>query len=81
MSTRESIWCGEANGKCVHLYFELADREIVNGRMVGAPIYIAAEGTDSNKQPTEVAVRLPKEVGQALLAILSPNREGRFEVL
>ncbi len=35
MSTRSSIWLGENKGKCVHIYWELADRETENGRMSG----------------------------------------------
>ena len=32
MSTRSSIWLGETDGKSVHIYWELADREIENGK-------------------------------------------------
>lgn len=38
MSTRSSIWLGESEGKSVHIYWELAERETENGRME-APIY------------------------------------------
>jgi hypothetical protein len=30
MSTRSSIWLGESEGKSVHIYWELADREKVS---------------------------------------------------
>ena len=40
MSTRSSIWLGESDGNSVHMYWELAEREIENGRMTGAPVYI-----------------------------------------
>jgi hypothetical protein len=43
VSTRTSIWLGENRGKCVHIYWELADREIQNDEMTGVPIYIAVE--------------------------------------
>ena len=70
MSTRSSIWLGESGGRCVHIYWELADRELQNGKMVGAPIYIAADAREEEK---EVAIRLPKDVAIRLLMILSPN--------
>ena len=70
MSTRSSIWYGESEGKCVHIYWELADRELRGEKMVGAPIYIAADTGDANK---EVAVRLPKEIAIPLLMVLSSN--------
>jgi hypothetical protein len=69
MSTRSSIWLGENEGKCVHIYWELADREIENGRLIGAPIYIAVDAGNANE---EVAIRLPKEIAIKLLMILSP---------
>jgi hypothetical protein len=31
MSTRHSIWLGESQGKSVHIYWELAEREIGDG--------------------------------------------------
>lgn len=70
MSTRSSIWLGESEGKCVHIYWELADREIENGQMTGAPIYIAVGGGNADE---EVAIRLPKEIAIKLLMILNPN--------
>jgi hypothetical protein len=70
MSTRSSIWLGESEGKCVHIYWELADRETENGRMTGAPIYIAG---DAGNVDEEVAIRLPKEIAIRLLTVLSPD--------
>jgi hypothetical protein len=70
MSTRSSIWLGENKGKCVHIYCELADREIENGRMTGVPVYIAVDDGDSDR---EVAIRLPKEIAIRLLIALSAN--------
>ena len=70
MSTRSSIWCGEDKGRFVHIYWELAEREIENDTMIAAPIYVAVERGDSNQ---EVAVRLPKEIAQALLTALNPG--------
>lgn len=70
MSTRSSIWLGESEGKSVHIYWELAEREIENGRMTGAPVYIAVDDGESNR---EVAIRLPKEIAIRLLTILSAN--------
>jgi hypothetical protein len=70
MSTRSSIWLGENEGKCVHIYWELADREIENGRMIGAPIYIVADAGNAHE---EVAIRLPKEIATKLLRTLSHN--------
>ncbi len=70
MSTRSSIWLGESEGKSVHIYWELADRETENGRMIGAPIYLAVDNGNADE---EVAVQLPKEIAVRLLTILSPN--------
>jgi len=70
MSTRSSIWLGESEGKAVHIYWELAEREIENGRMTGAPVYIAVDDGDANR---EVAIRLPKEIAIRLFMILSAN--------
>ncbi len=70
MSTRSSIWLGESEGKCVHIYWELADREIVDGKMTGAPIYIAVDAGNADE---EVAIRLPKEIATRLLTALSPG--------
>lgn len=70
MSTRSSIWLGESEGKSVHIYWELADRETENGRMIGAPIYLAVDNRNADE---EVAVQLPKEIAVRLLTILSPN--------
>jgi len=69
MRTRSSIWLGESEGKCVHIW-ELADREIENGGMTGVPIYIAA---DAGNVDEEVAIRLPKEIAMRLLIMLSPD--------
>jgi hypothetical protein len=70
MSTRSSIWLGESEGKSVHIYWELADREIQNGKMTGAPIYI---GIDAGNADDEVAIRLPKEIAMRLLMTLSAD--------
>ena len=70
MSTRSSIWLGESKGKVVHIYWELAEREIENGRMTGAPVYFAVDAGDADK---EVAIRLPKGIAIQLLTILSSN--------
>ncbi len=70
MSTRSSIWVREAHSKIVHIYWELGEREIENGTMIGAPVYISVDRGDSNQ---EVAVRVPKELAQKLLTILEPN--------
>ena len=70
MSTRSSIWLGEGQGKSVHIYWELAEREVGDGQMMRAPIYIAADAGDANQQ---AAVRLPKEMAIRLLMVLSPN--------
>lgn len=78
MSTRSSIWLGESDGKCVHIYWELADREIEGGTMIGAPIYIAVDTGDSNK---EIAVRLPAECGRELLKILGDGGLSDMTVL
>lgn len=72
MSTRSSIWLGESDGNSVHIYWELADREIKDGRMTGAPIYIAVHKGDANK---EIAVRLPRDVALQLLKILKADHD------
>ncbi len=69
MSTRSSIWLGQGEGKSVHIYWELAERETAAGRME-APIYIAVEAGNADK---EVTIRLPKEIALRLLMILSPK--------
>lgn len=70
MSTRSSIWLGESKGTSVHIYWELADREIENGRMMRAPVYIAVDDGDSDR---EVAILLPKGIAIRLLTALSAN--------
>jgi hypothetical protein len=72
VSTRSSIWYGEDEGKAVHIYWELAERKIENGTMAAAPIYVAVDRGDSNQ---EVAVRLPREIAQALLTVLKPDAD------
>ncbi|HET9407303.1 MAG TPA: hypothetical protein VFO39_08700 [Candidatus Sulfotelmatobacter sp.] len=68
MSTRSSIWFGENRGNSVHIYWELAERELRDGKMTGAPVYIAADNGEK-----EIAVRLPKEIAMQLILILSRN--------
>jgi hypothetical protein len=70
MSTRSTIWLGESDGKSVHIYWELADREIESGRMMRAPVYIAVDSGDADR---ELAIRLPKEIAIRLLTALSAN--------
>lgn len=67
---RSSIWLGENRGRSAHIYWELADLEIENDRMTGAPIYIAV---DAGNVDEEVAIRLPKEIAIRLLMMLSPD--------
>ena len=69
MSTRSSIWLGANEGRSVHIYWELADRELTGERM-HAPIYLAVDDGDANK---EVAIRLPKEIAIRLLMVLTSN--------
>jgi hypothetical protein len=61
LSTRSSIWLGESEEKHVHIYWELADREMENGRMLGAPICLAV---DSGIPDREVAIRLAKDIDE-----------------
>lgn len=70
MSTRSSIWLGESEGKCVHIYWELADRDVEDQSRMKAPIYIAVDRGNANE---EVAIRLPKEVAMRLLMGLVPS--------
>jgi hypothetical protein len=70
MSTRSSIWLGESKGKSVHIYWELAERETEDGRMMQAPVYLAADAGDENQ---EVVIRLPKDIAIRLLIVLSDN--------
>ncbi|HUO27213.1 MAG TPA: hypothetical protein VMU61_16215 [Candidatus Aquilonibacter sp.] len=70
MSTRSSIWYGESEGRIIHIYWELAERETVQGQMTGAPVYIAAVAENTEE---EIAIRLPKEIAMKLLMILSPT--------
>jgi|tagenome__1003787_1003787.scaffolds.fasta_scaffold20668917_2 hypothetical protein len=81
MSTRSSIWLANAGGKCVHIYWELGDRDIEQGKRLGrmvAPIYIAVDEGDANK---EVAVRLPKAAAEELLEVLYPSYREGHEVI
>jgi hypothetical protein len=81
MSTRSSIWLGGEDGKYVHIYWELADRDIEQGKRIGrmaAPVYIAVDEGDANK---EVAVRLPKAAAEELLKVLCPNYRAGHEVI
>lgn len=70
MSMRSSIWLGQSEGKTGHIYWELAEREIENGQMTGAPIYVAVDDGDPEK---ELAIRLPKDIAIRLLIALSRN--------
>jgi hypothetical protein len=63
---------GESEDQHLHIYRELAQREIESGRMTGVPIYIAV---DNGNADNEVAIRLPKDVALRLLMALSPNFE------
>lgn len=70
MSTRSSIWLGESKGTSVHIYWELAERETRDGRTMRAPIYLAVDAGDADR---EVAIRLPKGAAIQLLTVLSTN--------
>ncbi|HZW92568.1 MAG TPA: hypothetical protein VFF64_06315 [Candidatus Eremiobacteraceae bacterium] len=69
MSPRSSIWLGKNEGKHVHIYWELAERES-DETALRAPIYIAA---DAEERGEEIAIRLPKEIAMKLLMVLSSN--------
>jgi hypothetical protein len=70
MSTRSQIRSGKSEGKTIHIYWELADREVDDGKKMRAPIYIAVEGRNADE---EVSIRLPKEIAMRLLMGLVPN--------
>ena len=70
MSTRSSIWLGENDGKCVHIYWELAERATENDRPMRAPIYLAVNAGGADQ---EVAICLPKGIAIRLLTVLSAN--------
>jgi hypothetical protein len=56
MSTKSTIWLGtDESGTGCHLYWELAER--MPGK--AAPIFMSIEANGK-----EIAVRLPKEIGQ-----------------
>jgi hypothetical protein len=76
MSTRSSIWLGEDKGKSVHIYWELAERDVEDRKRMRAPIYIAVDGGNADE---EVAVRLPKEIAMRLLMGLTPNWADEIE--
>ena len=69
MSTRSSIWLGKSEGKNVHIYWELAERES-DEMALRAPIFIAADAEDTGE---EIAIRLPKKIAMKLLMVLSPK--------
>jgi hypothetical protein len=75
MSTRSSIWLGESKSRNLHIYWELAEREVSDGKMMQAPIYIAVDGGDVD----EVAIRLPKEIAIRLLMALTSIGPMRLE--
>jgi hypothetical protein len=76
MSTRWSIWHGQDNGKTVHIYWELAERDVEDRTRMRAPIYIAVHYGNADD---EVAVRLPKEIAIRLLMGLLPNWADEIE--
>jgi hypothetical protein len=69
MSARSSIWLGKSNGKHLHIYWELAERES-DENALRAPVYIAADAEDTGE---EIAIRLPKEIAMKLLMVPSPS--------
>jgi hypothetical protein len=52
------------------IYWELAERESEDERMIRSPIQIAV---DSGIADQEVSIRLPKEIAMRLLITLAPN--------
>lgn len=73
MSTRSSIWLGENEGKNLHIYWELADRDIELGQKLGkmvAPVDMAIDDGDADR---ERVIRLPKETAEILLDALCPT--------
>jgi hypothetical protein len=54
----------------VHIYWELAEREVEDEKRMRAPIYIAVDGGNADE---EVSIRLPKEIAIRLLMVLTPN--------
>lgn len=81
MSTRSSIWLGEENGKHVHIYWELAARDIKAGEKIGkivAPICLAVDGGNADE---EVVLSLPKSIAEQILRVLLPNWQESYEVL
>ena len=59
MSTRSSIWLGESKGTFVHIYRELAEREMDNGG-IATPIYIAVDaGNADEKLRSDCRRKLP----------------------
>ena len=70
MSTRSSLWYGEDEGKAVHIYYELADRDVALG---AAPVCIAVESHGE-----EVVTRLPKAVAEPLIKLLDPNPDWKL---
>jgi len=64
MSTKSSIFYGEDDqGHCVHIYWELAEREIKP--RFGAPVYIEIEF-----ETKSAAIRLPKEIAEKVVRAL-----------
>jgi hypothetical protein len=72
---------GESDGKRLHVYWELADRDVEAGKKSGkmvAPVYIDVDPGDANK---EVAIRLPKHLAEAILKVLDPDRRESYEII
>jgi hypothetical protein len=76
MSTKSSIWYAESEGKTVHIYWELGERVVSDGKMIAAPIYLAVQ-----HELNLVAARLPKEVAEAILSVLQPNGDSSPNVV
>jgi len=71
MSTRSSIWLGEDEGKTVHIYFELNEREVGTSRFA-APVYIEITDRDDKRK---VTFRLPKEIATHFVTGLGDRSE------
>jgi hypothetical protein len=74
MSTRGSVWGGDdpETGKSIHIYFELADREV---NPLRAPVYIGVTDIESKDAEAEEIIKLPSDVARALVKAIKPGYE------
>ena len=68
MGTKSSIYYGEdESGIALHIYWELAEREVVHGKMVAAPLFM---GINHPYEIDQNPIHLPPDVAQRICEAL-----------